>query len=296
MKFRKAGVDYDQWKKSFKKADDPDMSQEDYDALPEGDDDADKSIKTADLRKSLESFESASAALASGGGAVNREEFLKSRVFSGVASPDEKREYGEILTKSAGGAHSSGSSSLSVRDEVRKSGEGAKSLVDGSEFLKSLVDTVDRSYDDLVKSVRADGQATRGVLLAQGGLLKSMAGQMVEQADVINAQQRVIKSFESRLTGMENQPQARRGAPVPPTNVRGRDIAKSGTDDAGGNGQLSKSQIDQGLMTLVCKAEEKGDTVAMERLGHEIAKSETGGPLRPETYAAVQALYGSGLS
>jgi hypothetical protein len=267
--------------KSVSKADE---DEADTDAEEdEGDDDemamARKSVVSAsDLLKSIRAYDAISDALAE---TTNpREAYLTGRLDAGLITKSERAELGRLWSGAANESrpqalHKSLSAAMDEDD-------GVGPLVDASDFLKSLVSGVDHRLNAVSDEVGRQGRATRELLKAQGTLVKGLAGIVAEQ-------DQIIKALGERLGTVERAPAPRRAVTATPASVTSRPLAKSVTGGAGPD-ILSKSQITQGLRTLMLHAVNESDDAAQDRIMHATALYEQTGAVPPNILAAIRAV------
>jgi hypothetical protein len=213
-----------------------------------------------------------------GGG--SRESYLKAKLDSDTITKSEMAELGRLWA----GLQDNGPSELrkSMRDTIAEGNDDAGSLVDASEFLTGLVKSVDASLERVESEVARDGMATRTLLKAQGGLIKSLAQLVVKQDKVISA-------LGGRLNVVETSPAPRRSVGNSGRQIE-RQLAKSATGGADGRdpNALSKSQVHVGLRTLMQKAADARDDQAIDAIAHETARYESSGQLSPNMTAAIR--------
>jgi len=261
----------------------PEMSdsevEEDEDEATDEVEEAEKSmadVTASDLMKSIESYGAIEDAMATTG--ESRESYLTARLDSGTISKSERSELGKIwagIEEEPEAVPMQKSLASHISED-----EDAGHLVDASDFLKSLVQGVDFRMDQVLGEVSRDGRATRELMKAQGGILKSMA-------TVIAEQDSIIKSLTNRVSTVESAPVGRRSVVTERSDVRSRELAKS-TVGGVAHDNLSKSQITNGLRTLMVHAADNSDTAAMDRMTHATALYEQTGSLPNNIAAAIR--------
>jgi len=261
-------------------------------------------INTADLVKSLEAFDTIDEALAGSGG---RRDFLESRLHAGTISDLEKAELGRIWTGgndlNKSDHRAATTPRTSITDRIAADSDVNAELINGNDFLKSLVEGVETSMDLLHREHLSDSEATRQLIKAQGGLLRGLVQHNIELSDALSKSMSVIDRLGKRLDDVEKTPAQRRAVG---THSRGavldRDLAKGG---AGGgdlrtpinNGNdLTKSQVATGIRSLLAKAEARGDNAAIDRLVHAGALLESGAVLPANVEEAIRMELGQAVA
>jgi hypothetical protein len=251
-------------------------------------------IGAMDLLKAISDYDAVESALIESGS--SRESYLRARFDAGTISKSERQEYGRILAGDADEAAAPLRKSMTER--IEESDDDASHLVDGSAFLKSLVDSVDSSLDAVTQEVTRDGAATRQLLKAQGGLVRQQAHVILGLSDRLEKSESVIDALAQRLNIVARQPAPMRAiGSHDPRNVRARPLAKSvtGGDALGGTTQsgvddLSKAQVTQGLRTLVQQAADRDDQQALSVLTQASAKFESGYGLPANVAEAIRQI------
>ena len=242
-------------------------------------------VNADNLRKAMDAYDAVDAAVSMC--ATSRESILRDKLADGTITKSEQSELGHLL---------SGDSPADRGDTIRKSMEysdpDAAGLVDASDFLKSLVDTLDDRLESIGHGIAQDGLATRTLLKSQGSLIKSMGRVMVEQDELLKAQSATVERLNRRLDHVEGTPQLRKSHGKPdPRDVRARQTGERGTAGRGGgddSDKLSKSQIHKGLRDLMIKADNANDQSARESLAHASALYESTGVVKRNVYAAIE--------
>lgn len=237
-------------------------------------------ITASDLLKSIDAYDATDRALREGG--TSRESFLTAKFDAGTLTKSERRELGRIWASNDDDVDHSDNLHKSLYDIVSDD-DDTGALVDASDFLKSLVSGVDTRMTSVADEVSRQGRATRELLKAQGSLVKSLAG-------IVAQQDQIIKALGDRLGVVESTPAPRRSVSARQQNVRGRGLAKSVTAGTADNETLSKAQIQQGLRTLMLHASEERDESAMDKITHATALYEQTGRLPNNILAAIRAV------
>lgn len=274
-------ADEDDDQPAFMDADEDDADDDDEGEDMEQSKKARKSVVSAsDLLKSIDAYDATDRALREGG--TSRESFLTAKFDAGTLSKSERRELGRIWAGEDTGPDYGENLHKSLYDIVSDD-EDSGALVDASDFLKSLVAGVDVRMTSVADEVSRQGRATRELLKAQGSLVKSLA-------KIVAQQDNVIKALGDRLGTVESTPAPRRSVSARQQNVRGRGLAKSVTAGSAGDDKLTKSQIQQGLRTLMLHASEEHDDAAMDKITHATALYEQTGRLPNNILAAIRAV------
>jgi len=269
---------------------DADADDDDDDGEPDdADDDSAKSldgnddepvVDSADLLKALDDYDNVEAAVTEAG--TSRETYLKARLDAGTIDKSERAELAHLWLGTESGAVTTGGYLSKSVMEMMDEDDDAASLVNASSFLKSLVDGVDARMDEVVGEVSREGRATRELLKAQGGLVKSLAY-------VADRQGKLIKSLLDRVETVEGTPAAPRAVTADQRRVRTRALSKSAVD-GGGSTDLTKSDVNRGLTLLMEKAHGAKDEAAMRRVEHATALWESAKQIRPQTMQAIRAV------
>lgn len=278
MKTRPKGMSYqDAIKKGLCKA--SDMSEDDYKKLPEDEetgDEAKKSLTAEELSKSLIAYEAALADLAKGDdeGAIRRQ-VLMAKGATGELSKSESAELQKLLAGDT-------PAEAGVAEGLKKSLEGTpqETLVDGAPLIQAMTLQVEKHLLGLKKSMEGHQNRNLAHLQAQGELVKSMAGVLVQLAQQSEAQ-------AARLQELETTPVGRRSATSPKAVPRnpGEGVYKSA---AGGSQELTKSEVERGLEIMLKSADAKGDRAAVEHLVNASAAVALGQPLPAPLLQAVE--------
>lgn len=329
MKTRPAGMDYGTYKAMCAAKKTAPMGEDEFKALPvdgeddpqdgngngegeevepdgdegagaggdDDDDDAEKGLGLGDLRKSLAAYKGVEgAAVVAVGG--SRETYLKARLDAGTISKSERAELGRIWAGTAENPNVDGAGRPLRKALVEYLDPEDQEVVNAAPLLKGLLGGVQDRMDALVTRTEAGNEATRQLLVAQGGLVKSLCGAVLELGGMLDRRDKVIKSLEERLGIVEKQPVQPRG--VRAAGAKGavqRPIAKSTTGggtapEVPGTG-LKKSQVVRGFHVLVKAAGESNDFGTAQRLTEECAAFERSGHLNPGTRAAITAVAAS---
>lgn len=305
---------YEQFAKAEKKEA---MSADDYDAMDEDDGEEEKTspatgevtkpgmkkgeddetIAGGALSKALDAYDAVESALSTAG--ASRETFLQARFESGTISKAEKAELGAIWAQGeeGGAGAASGGTTLrkSVSDQLAEDPE-VKPMIDASDFVKSLIDTIDASLGQVSDGLAQESNATRQLIKAQGGLIKAFVTDQIESRKLLNEQSEVIKALGARLGTIERSPAPRRAMGAhSPRDVRSRDMNKGATAvrDGAEADQLQKSQVNQGLRQLMVKADDRNDIRAKQQIALATARYETDGVLQPNIEAAIRQEIGA---
>jgi hypothetical protein len=256
----------------------PDEDDEDN----EDDEGAEKAeISTVDLVKAVEAFDTIDEALA--GSDNSRVSYLEQRLHAGTLSKAERVELGKLwsgepLVKSA-------PVRKSITDRIREDNDTNAELINGNDFLKSLVEGVEATLDQQHTERANDSVATRQLIKSQGGLLREVAQVTVKLSDALSKSLKTIDRLNTRLDAVEKTPaQPRSVGNHDPRAIRERKgFAKSQ------DGDLTKSQAAQGIRALLVKADQQGDVAAIDRLVHAGALLEQGRPLSGNIVEAIRA-------
>jgi hypothetical protein len=298
---RPQGMGYGDYS-SYMKAEGGDpMDEDDYNGMEEDEDgmrekstvsksdtnnNQEETVDADALSKALEDYDNTEDALGTAGN--SRESYLQARLDAGTITKSERKELGGLW---ADDGADEAPMRKSLGQEIEDDNEDAAALVDASEFLKSLVDSVDRSLDSVTAEVTRDGHATRELLKAQGGLVKALVRDQIESRQLIKSQSEIIAELGKRLGVVEGTPAPRRAVGKhDPRSVQGRQFAKSASAASDGDDQLSKSQVNHGLRTLMIKADEAGDDKAKQRIAHATARFEYDGHLPSNMVSAIQSV------
>ena len=273
MKSRVKGEGYGDYLGKCKKAGEEPISEEDYNELPEEDDDGEEStakggdgVPVDALLKSLADYDAVEDALQDTG--TSRESFLTARHDAGTITAAERRELGGLWAKS---------------DDYTGTADGDNTeLMDASPFLKSMVDGIDSRMDAVADEVLRDGRATRTLLKAQGSLVKGLVQH-------IAGQDQIIKALGERLGVVEATPAPRRSVETRLASAVEREIAEPVGGDGGG--KMMKSDLKRGLNTLMKAAAEAEDQVAMRRITHATSLFENTGKIPANVLEAVQKVH-----
>lgn len=248
-------------------------------------------IDASDLMKAIGDYEIVEAAL--NAGPLTREAVLTTKMREGTISKSEQAELGAIWAN-GGGDDAGDTLSKSLMDAIEDDDPDAAAMVDASDFLKSLVNGVNETLTDVRDSVLRDSETTRQLLRGQGTLIKSLAGVVASQDEIIKSQNKVMREMGRRLGVLESQPVVRKSQGADPRDVQARnpggDLGRGDGDPA----QLTKSMVFQGINSLLAKAEQAGDDVAIDRLAHASSLLETSGQVAPNILAAVKRELGVG--
>ena len=268
------------------------------DNAPEPDDDEDdasKGLGIGDLRKALQSYKDVEGAAGTAVGG-SRETYLSARLASGKITKSERAELGRIWA----GTEANPAVDASGRP-LRKSlteylDPESREVVDAQPFLKSLLGGVNERLDGITARHEASAEGTRQLLLAQGALIKSLGGALLDVSTMLNRQQAINKALEARLGIVESTPATPRAVRSAGANgTANRPLNKSVTGAGNGSGQdpnALKKSIVRGFHTLVKGAGEGNDFATAARLTEECAVFERTGHLQPGTKAALRALAG----
>lgn len=251
-----------------------DMDEDSYNKLPEKDEDEDekemsKSVHVQGLLKSIDAY----SRVASAAAAPDRRTFLLSRAAEGAASASEEAELARIL----GGSQRGMAKSL-VEEVYTMADDQGREILDAQTLVSQMFGGISNRLEALQKSMEQGSGNTRAILHAQGELIKSMAGLLIDQ--------------ERRLGHVERTPVAPRGI----TRATGH-VRELGKNTGGGGGEepapLTKSLAMQGLNRMAQKALASRDTMAHQRITHAIAKLELGQGVDPEVQNAIRVELGN---
>ena len=277
---RPAGLPFSEYTKMAKSAGaDDTVTAEDYDALPEAeeeDEDTGKGLSGDDLQKALADYAAVEQGLDPAG---QREEELTAKHVDGTISKAEKTELAAIWTGTPAGGGEALNKSLT---EALVDDEDVGNMFDASDVLKAMADSIGSRIDALGTSVLEGDHRTLELVKAQGRVARAVAENAVIQG-------RLLKSLAQRLGVVEATPAAPRGKTTDPRSVRQPARgATGGTEDQ----QFTKSEVKGALETLVIKADAAGDLGAIQTLGTATALFETSGKLPPNVEAAVRVHLG----
>jgi hypothetical protein len=329
MKTRKAGMDYGTYKAMCSAKKEAPISEDEFKALPvdggdnepdgdepddapeeaadpsvpqgQGDEDedptAEKGMGLGDLRKSLRAYNAVdSAARVAVGGSM--ETYLKARLDAGTITKSERAELGKLwagLTDNkpvdAGGRPLRKALTEYLDPEDQQ-------VVNAAPLLKSLIGGLQDRLDTIANRSEVGTESLRQLVIAEGQLVKSLCGAVLEMGDQLTRRDRVIKALETRLGIVEATPAAPRAVRSGGTQgAPGRPLAKSVQGGGGarpepgaGGTDLKKSQVVRAFHTLVKAAGEGNDYGTANRLTEECAAFERGGKLTPGTRAAIEAI------
>lgn len=332
MKFRKKGMDYGTYKAMCAAKKEAPMSEDAFKALPveedggdegghaepdgdegkggpgdgdgdegggeggdEGEEREEKSLGLGDLRKAMAAFDDVSTAASAAVGG-SRETYLKARLDAGTITKSERAELGAIWAGTADNPHVDGSGRPLRKALAEYLTEEDRNVVNAAPLLKSLLGGVQDRLDSVQTRNEASNEALRQLVSAQGGLMKSMAGALVDMGQLLHRSDVVIKALEARLALVEKSPAPKRAVSQTAGAGQPRQLNKSTTGGkAAGEGgvagtDLSKAMVVRGIHTLVKAAGDGGDFGTAARLTEECAAFERGARLSPGTLAAVQAV------
>jgi len=264
------------------------IEEEEQDEEPEEDEDeAEKSVSAEDLMKAIGDYEAVEAALTEAGG--DRESLLKAKLEDGVISRAEQIELGQLWA-GLGDAKNDEQIHKSLTSSITADYPDAEQLFDASEFLDSLVKSLDSSLGEIRSELVRDGENTRNFLRAQGSLLKSVGRVIHHQDKLIKSQQTVIREMGHRLGVLEKEPVVRKSRGADPRDVRFRtgDLGRGDSSPA----QISKAEVFEGLNQMAKSASAKGDEAAMDVIVHATSKFESTGQIAPHVLAAVRSQLG----
>lgn len=240
------------------------------------------------LSKALTDYEAVEDALTTAG--TSKESYLQARMDNGTITKAERVEYLKILDSETETGDPNGNLHKSLSDQLSETNDDAAALVDASDFLKSLIDSMDASLGRVHDEVSRDGHATRQLLKGLGGLTKALVQSHGEMVDRLQKSEVVIDALSKRLGLVEGTPAPRRSVGNHnPRDVQNRDLAKSaigGTNNS--EDQLSKSQVQGGLRTLMIKADEAGDDQAKQQIALATARYEYDGHVKPHMAQAIR--------
>lgn len=246
---------------------------------------ADDGIDGDNLSKALDAYTATADALSVAGN--SRESYLQARLDSGTITKSEKSELGQLWLGASDNGSAGTTLRKSVSDQLSEDPEN-EALINASEFVKSMVDTIDASLDTVTSEITRDGHATREFLKAQGGLIKALV-QDQQQSHAL------IKALAERLQIVERAPAPRRSVGNhDKRDVQRRDLSKGGASVRDGDAdQLTKAQVNQGIRSLMIKADERGDMGAKQQLAFASARFETDGVIKPNMEAAIRQEIGA---
>jgi len=293
---RPQGMGYGDYSSMMKADGGEPMDEEDYDGMEEDEDgpgrvDKSETISAYSLAKALESYDSVEDALGSAGN--SRESYLQARLDAGTITKSERAEIGKIWQ--GVDEDDGGTIRKSFAEVVAEEDEDAADLIEASDFLKSLIASVDNSLNSVSDEVTRDGYATRELLKAQGGLVRALVKDQIESRQLLKSQNEVIEVMRQRLGIVERTPAVKRSVGNhDPRSAPGRELAKSSVGgSARGSDQLSKSQVSHGMQSLMVKASEKGDSKAMDLITHASARFEFDGTLPKNFEQAIRQEIGA---
>lgn len=268
-------------------AEDYSKAEQDYlSAQPGGGLGKSETIDSDALIKAIDDYETMEEALTQAGG--SRESILTAKMKDGTITKSEQQELGRIWSGDQSGGEAE-PLSKSLLQRIEEDDAEAAKLIDASDLLKSLVGQTNEALDDMGRTIEREGLNTRNLLGAQGQLLKSTAHVLAQQSTLIKSQQVVISEMGRRLGVLEGEPVVRKSQGSDPRDVRPRDATQRG---AGGRGEgedtLTKSQVQQGLSSLVKKADAAGDEQAIDRLVTATALYESTGRIHPNIAGAIR--------
>lgn len=248
----------------------------------EGMERADKSLAVGDLRKAMDAFDAVSDATQIAGG--SRQSYLEARAQAGTITKSERTELGRLWSgeeTDAGNTEYDSVMRKSVTQRIHEADPGSGELVDGSEFLKSLIDAVDDKLDDVMKSHRDETNTTRQSVAALGTLTKSLAQVSINLTETVDA-------IAHRLGAVERQPVVRKSVGADPRDIR-VPSGHGGDSLVKGFGQgISKSQVFDALDSLIQKAAARGDNRLAQTIAEQSSKLEMGFDIDPKLVPYVQ--------
>jgi len=258
------------------KTDESNNDAEETDEDEDEDEEAEKSVNVGDLIKSLDALDSVTSEAAD---ADDREGYLRARFEAGTLTKSEQTELGQIWA---------GTQTDDADEPLVKSltdNEVVGQTIDASDFLRNLVGDVQGSLDSLGRIVKSEAGGAKRVAIETARAVTGIGRVLVEQ-DVI------IKSLTARLEGVEQTPGQRRAATTPKgiTKSRRIDAPAGGGGGEGGNDELTKSEIDNGIMRLTIQADEANDQQALNRLAQASATYSQGFGLPKPVANAILAL------
>jgi hypothetical protein len=329
MKTRKAGMDYGTYKAMCSAKKEAPISEDEFKALPvdggdnepdgdepENEDEpadggdgggaepsededptAEKGMGLGDLRKSLRAFNAVdSAARVAVGG--SRETYLKARLDASTITKSERAELGRLWS----GVDKDQPADAAGRP-LRKSlteylDPEDQQVVNAAPLLKSLIGGLQDRLDTIANRSEVGTESLRQLVIAEGQLVKSLCGAVLEMGDQLTRRDHVIKALETRLGIVETTPAAPRAVRAGGTaGAPGRPLAKSVQGGGGarpepgaGGTDLKKSVVVRAFHTLVKAAGDGNDYGTANRLTEECAAFERGGRLAPGTRAAIEAI------
>ncbi len=274
-----ADIENDGEETEISEADEDDDAQEDEEM---DDESVEKSVNVSDLMKAIDAYEDVEAALAPDESTEgSREGYLTARLDAGTISKSERTELAQIWIGEQDGTPAKPEQIQKSLFDTVSEDEDAGHLVDASDFLRTLVKGVDTRMNGVLGEVTRDGRATRELLKAQGSLVKSMAAHAEKQDEL-------IKAMTERLASIEEAPVTRR-AVTSSRNIAPRTLQKSvyaGAADQGDN--MSKSQVTEGLRSLLIHAADSNDQGAMDRITRATALFEQTGNIPANIMDAVR--------
>jgi len=249
----------------------------------------------ADLRKGLEAFGDVQAASQTAIGG-SRETYLTARLTAGTISKSERAELGRIMAGAAEDRPVDASGRV-LNKSLREALDPAdQEVIDAAPLFKGLMNGIQDALNGIQHRIDAGQVSQQQIILAQGQLLKSLCGGVLDLADGIAKRDKLIKGLGARLDAVERTPVAQRavrtagdkGAAAPPLN-KSTTGARSNTGAGGAQSdQLSKAVVVRGFNMLVKSAADNGDFPTAQRLSHECADYERHGQLLPGTQAAIK--------
>lgn len=266
----------------------------------EDEDNAEKGLGLGDLRKSIAAFGAVNDAAAAAVGG-SRETYLKARLDNGSITKSEQAELGRIWNSAAENPNVDAAGRPLKKSLESYLDPEDRQVVNAAPLLKSLMAGVQDRLDAIQTRGEAGQEALRQLLVAEGQLLKSACGALLEMGDQLARRDRVIKSLEERLGIVEKTPAAPRAVRSGGTqDAPGRQLNKSTTGGGGARPQagaggttLQKGQVVRAFHTLVKAAGEGNDFTTAARLTEECAVFERTGKLTPGSKAAVEAIASS---
>lgn len=249
----------------------------------------------ADLRKSLEAFgDVQNAAQTAIGG--SRETYLSARASAGTITKSERAELGRIWAGAAEDRPVDASGRV-LHKSLREALDPAdQDVIDAAPLFKGLMNGIQDALNGIQHRIDAGQVSNQQIVLAQGQLLKSLCGGILDLADGIKKRDKLIKGLTDRLDAVERTPVGQRavraagdkGAVAAPLN-KSTTGARSNTGAGGARSeQLSKAVVVRGFNMLVKSAADQGDFATAKRLSHECADYELHGQLLPGTQAAIK--------
>lgn len=331
-KFRKAGMDYGTYKAMCSAKKEAPISEDEFKALPiegaaepdgdeappaadpadgggeggegkpkgddEEDDDpnAEKGMGLGDLRKSIAAFAGVSAAAQTAIGG-SRETYLSARVTAGTITKSERAELGKLWAGLTDDKPVDAAGRPLRKSLIEYLDPEDQQVVNAAPLLKSLIGGLQEQLTANTVRVETGNVATQQLIQAEGLLLKSLCGAVLQMGDQLARRDNVIKALETRLGIVEATPVAPRAVRSPaPKDTPARPLAKSvggggGAPQPGAGGtSLQKSVVVNTFHRLVKAAGDGNDFSTAARLAEECATFERGGKLSPGTRAAIEAL------